>query len=143
MLSLWGGVGRMTSHLSPLFRGFAARRRPSGAGCFANPGLAANLQQTTGIPLCIHRVYDSTWRSYTGGYGKMENGHGDQRLTWAKMRQASSASLMKSSATAASRSQRSHQRGAQITKCTISEQIPLLVILHYLLKSNKERSKWS
>ena len=142
MLPMWGGVGRITTHLSPAGR--VALAPGPARSAFSALRKAKHTQ-----PLCIQRVYDNTWRSYIGGLRKTESGRGWLQAMKTRcgtiQNHGNHCSLVmkKRSAVVASHEQRLHQYGARTMRCIIPEQIPLLVILHYLLKNNKERSRWN
>ena len=123
----------MTAHLSPAER-VALAPGP------ARSAFSALRKAKRTQPLCIQRVYDNTWRSYIGGLRGTGSGLGHLRSM-----------TCRKTGTMRSEDARSYSGGRMrprrvkpsVHVADASDASSLLVILHYLLKNNKERSTWN
>ena len=123
----------MTSHLSPAERVALA----PGPACSAFSALRKAKRKTT---LYTRYTYDNTWRSYIGGLRRTGSGLGHLRsMTCRKTgtMRSEGARCFSGGRTIPKRA-KSSVRGAKHVDAS-----SLLVILHYLLKNNKERSTWN
>jgi hypothetical protein len=122
----------MTAHLS------SAGRVPLAAGPDRSERSA--LRCSKHIPIYTVYAYDSTWRSYTGGLRRTESGPGHLRsMTCSRTGTMKSVGARYcSGGHPIAKRAKSSVRGAKHVDAS-----SLLVILHYLLKNNKERSTWN
>ena len=123
----------MTAHLSP------AERVALAPGPVRSAFSALRKAKRT-QPLCIQCVYDSTWRSYTGGLRGTGSGPGHLlSMTCRKTgTMRSEDARCSSGGRTIPKRVKPSVRGAKHIDAS-----SLLVILHYLLKNNKERSTWN
>ena len=122
----------MTTHLS------SAGRVPLAAGPDRSAFSASRKAKR--IPIYTRYTYDIIWRSYIGGLRRTGSGPGHLRsMTCSKTGTMRSVGARYcSGGPAIPKRVKPSVRGAKHVDAS-----SLLVILHYLLKNNKERSKWN
>jgi len=134
MLSMRKGVGGITIPVHLSFAEWVALAPGPARSAFSALRKAKRQQ-----PLCMQYVYDNTWRSCIGGLRRTGSGHGHLRsMTCRKTgTMRSEAAKYYSGGRMIPKRVKPSVQGAKHVDAS-----SLLVILHYLLKNNKERSKW-